>query len=314
MKTYDRPLGKLPGWTAAWIAFFFAAAFSMPGHAAAAAAAIAEAESAPFPLAIVAITGGQSARINVVNAANPERTEPPGPITVEMAFHDQDHQPITDRHGRPVEKTVIIDPDRADFLELNGNWVAARGDWVTIVPCVRILSGGEASRVVPSFELYQNRAEFTRVLAAGALARFDSAPESSPLPELSFGALGLTEQASARLYVLLNPPDPVRTNSPPDPVTVEITFHDAEGLPVVDRNGNEARKLVTLDPDQVDFLDLNGADLVAPGERITIIPCIRVVRGAPGVHVSAMLGLHRNDAPQTLLLISPPEPVIPATR
>ena len=262
------------------------------------------------PLAAVGITQGQTARINVVNSPNPESANPPLPITVELWFHDSNGRPILDRVGLPVQKTVIINPHHGDFLDLNGNLVAPPGGRVVIVPCVRILKISEGSFAVPTFELYNNLIKTTFVLNPGTAKGFD--PQPDPPAEVAFGLVGITPGVTARLYVL-NAENP-RSNDPPEPVTVELTFHDANDRIFIDRTGREARKVVTLNPDQADFLDLNGNDIATPGSRVGIVPCIKVLRGSPGSLVVPTFEMYVNFNQQTLLLsnfANPPEPVTP---
>src|SRR5688572_33119663 len=96
-------------------------------------------------LGTLGITQGQTARINVVNSPNPKNAIPPLPITVEMSFHDSRGNPIVDRSGVPVQKTVIINPHHGDFLDLNGNLVAPPGGRVVIVPCIKVMRISEGS-------------------------------------------------------------------------------------------------------------------------------------------------------------------------
>jgi hypothetical protein len=73
------------------------------------------------PLAIVGVTAGQTARISLVNSPDPNSSDPPTPITVEMCFHDTNGDLILDRSRRPVQKTATLDPHHGEFLDLNGN-------------------------------------------------------------------------------------------------------------------------------------------------------------------------------------------------
>lgn len=76
-----------------------------------------------------------------------------------------------------------------------------------------------------------------------------------------------------RLYVL-NAQNP-RGQDPPEPITVEMEFHDANGNSFADRTGREARKIVTIDPNHADFLELNRNDIAALGARVGILPASR---------------------------------------
>jgi hypothetical protein len=262
------------------------------------------------PLATLGITQGQTARINMVNSPNPKSALPPLPITVEMCFHDSRGNPILDRSGLPVQKTVIINPHHGDFLDLNGNLVAPPGGRVVVIPCVRILSISEGSFAVPTLELYNNLIKTTFVLSPGTAKGFD--PQPDPPAEVAFGLVGITPGVTARLYVH-NSEKPNSTN-PHEPVTVELTFHDANDRIIVDRNGREARKIVTLDPCWTNFLELNGNDIATPGSRVGIVPCVKVLRGSPGSLVTPTFEMYVNFNQQTLLLSNfqdPPDPVTP---
>jgi hypothetical protein len=60
---------------------------------------------------------------------------------------------------------VTLSPNQADFLELNGNDVAAPGARVGIIPCVKVLRGSASSLVVPTFETYINLTQATLLLS-----------------------------------------------------------------------------------------------------------------------------------------------------
>ena len=113
---------------------------------------------------MVGVTEGITARLYLINAKNPDNTEPPAAVSVEMEIHDADGNEFLDRRGRPVRKTVSIEPDHSVFLELNGNDVAVPGSKVGIIPCFKILNGARGSLVVPTFEMYINITQQTLLL------------------------------------------------------------------------------------------------------------------------------------------------------
>ena len=90
------------------------------------------------PLATLGVTTGQTVRINLVNSPDPASPEPPTRLTVELCFHDANGNLILDRWKRPIQKTATVDPHQGEFLDLNGNLVAAPGSRVVIIPCVRM--------------------------------------------------------------------------------------------------------------------------------------------------------------------------------
>jgi hypothetical protein len=266
-----------------------------------------------LPLATVGVTMGQTARINVVNSPNPNSTNPPEPVTVEMCFHDNNGDLILDRSRRPVQKTATIDPHHGDFLDLNGNLVGGPGGRVVIIPCIRILRISEGTLAVPTLEIFNNMLKTTFVLNPGTARGFD--PQPDPPAEVAFGLVGITQGVTARLYVL-NAHNP-NGSDPPQPITVEMEFHDANANSLLDRTGRQARKIVTLDPSHADFLELNGNDLAAFGARVGIIPCLKVLRGSPGSLVVPTFEMYINFTQQTMLLgnfTNPPDPVAPAPR
>jgi len=252
------------------------------------------------PLATVGITLGQTARINVVNSPDPTSSDPPEPITVEMCFHDSNGELILDRSRRPVQKTATIDPHHGDFLDLNGNLVSGPAGRVVIVPCVRILRISEGTLAIPSFEMFNNLLRTTSVLSPGTARGFDPQPDPPALPEVAFGLVGMTQGVTARLYVV-NAEDP-DVSDPPQPLTVELEFHDANNDGLLDRAGRAARKIVTLNPNQVDFLELSGNEIASLGARVGIIPCVKVLKGSPGSLVVPTFEMYINFTQQTLLL------------
>jgi hypothetical protein len=50
----------------------------------------------------------------------------------------------------------VIEPGHAEFLDLNGNDVAASGVRVGIIPCVRVVSGSPGVRIVPTLQTSVN--------------------------------------------------------------------------------------------------------------------------------------------------------------
>jgi hypothetical protein len=251
------------------------------------------------PLAAVGITQGQTARINVVNSPDPQSANPPSAISVEMCFHDSNGDLILDRSRRPVQKSAIIDPHHAVSLDLIGGLVAAPGSRVLIIPCVRILRIADGSIAVPTLELYNNLVKTTSILSPGIARGFDPQPDP-PAPEVAFGMVGVTQGQTVRLYVN-NALNPARAESPA-PVTVEITLHDANHEIFVDRRGRPAQKVVTLNPNQVDFLELNGNDIADLASPVGIIPCVKVLRGSSSSLVVPTFEMYGNFTQQTLLL------------
>jgi hypothetical protein len=268
------------------------------------------------PLASVGLTLGQTARINVVNSPDPNSSDPPQPITVEMCFHDSNGELILDRSRRPVQKTATIDPHNGDFLDLNGNLVAGPGARVVIIPCVRVLRSSGGTLAIPTLEIFNNLLKTTFVLSPGTARGFDPQPDPPALPEVAFGLVGITQGVTARLYVL-NAENP-NGSGPPQPITVEMEFHDAHGNSFLDRSGRPARQIVTLNPNQADLLELNGSDLAPLGSRVGIIPCVKVLRGSPGSLVVPTFEMYINFTQQTLLLSNfvsdPHTPARPAAR
>lgn len=253
-----------------------------------------------LPLASVGITLFQTARINVVNSPEPTRSVLPGPMTVELCFHDANGNLVLDRSRRPVQKTVTIDPHHGDSLDLNGNQVGGLAGRVVIVPCVRVLRVSEGSRPVATFEIFNNLLKTSFVLNPGVARGFDPQPDPPVAPEIAFGMVGITEGTTARLY-LINATNPAN-NEPQAAVTVEMEFHDADGNQFLDRRGRPIRKTVSIEPDHSVFLELNGNDITVPGSKVGIIPCIKILDGARGSLVVPTFEMYINLTQQTLLL------------
>ena len=184
--------------------------------------------------------------------------------------------------------------------DLIGGLVAAPGSRVLIIPCVRILRITDGSIAVPTLELYNNLLKTTSILSPGIARGFDPQPDPPSTPEVAFGMVGITQGLTARLYVN-NALNPTSAESPA-PVTVEITLHDANDDIFVDRTGRPAQKVVTLNPNQTDFLELNGNDIADGASRVGIIPCIKVLRGSSSSLVVPTLEMYVNFTQQTLLL------------
>jgi hypothetical protein len=127
--------------------------------------------------------------------------------------------------------------------------------------------------------MFNNPLKTTFVLSPGTARGFDPQPDPPALPEVAFGLVGMTQGLTSRLYVLnAQHPDSLTL---PEPVTVEIEFHDDHGNSFLDRTGRPIQKVVTLNPNKVDFLELNGNDIATLGARVGIIPCVKVLRGSP---------------------------------
>lgn len=318
MQTSKRLMNIVPRIAAIVLAMLFAAAnlnFTNASGPSLATAPQEERGPAHLPLATMGITLGQTARINVVNSPDPNNPNPPQPLTVEMCFHDRNNNPILDRFGRPVQKTATIDPHHGDFLDLNGNLVASPGSRAGITPCVRVLSISEGTLAVPTLELYNNLLKTTFVLSPGTARGFDPQPDPPGLPEVAFGLVGITPGVTARLYVH-NSENPNST-ARHEPITVEIEFHDARGNVFLDRRGRETRKIVILNPNQAEFLELNGNDIAALGSRVGVIPCIKVLGGSASSRVTPTFEMYVNLTQQTLLLGNfscPSDPSTPAPR
>ena len=328
MRINGKLLKTLPRVTAIVLAMLFgagnlrsiiAAAYALPVEMSPPpAVAVLQEEPGPVhrPLATLGVTYGQIARINVVNSPDPVSSILPDPCTVEMCFHDSNGNLILDRAGRPVQKTSTINPHHGDFLDLNGNLVAAVGARVVIIPCVRILRISEGTLAVPTVELYNNVIKTTFALSPGIARGFDPQPDPPTLPEVAFGLVGITQGVTARLYIL-NAQNP-SVGDPHEPITVEVTFHDAVDNVLVDRTGRQTRRVITIDPNHLDFLELNGNDVAALGNRVGIIPCVKVLRGSSSSLVVPTFEMYINLTQQTLLLENfvgdPHAPIAPAPR
>jgi hypothetical protein len=283
------------------VSLFTASSFTVAAGACLPIVSAQEAPNAPhLPLASVGITLGQTARINVVNSPEPTSSVLPGPMTVEMCFHDANGNLVVDRLRRPVQKIATIDPHHGDSLDLNGNLVGGLAGRVVIIPCVRVLRIGEGSRPVPTVEIFSNLLKTSMVLNPGVARGFDPQPDPPVAPEIAFGMVGITEGTTARLY-LINAQNPASTEPQTD-VMVEMEIHDANGNQFLDRRGRPFRRTVTIEPDHSAFLELNGNDISIPGSKVGIIPCFKILNGARGSLVVPTFEMYLNITQQTLLL------------
>lgn len=260
----------------------------------------ARAESVASPLAVVGITSAQIARISVVNTQDRASSVPAGPILVELSFSDSSGNPVLDRKREPVVKTVTLDPGHGDSLVLPGAWVAGPGARVGIVPCFRVIEGGEGARAVPTLELLSARGGVTTLLHPGLARGFDPQPEPpAGSGEIEFGLAALAAGHTARTWVL-NARDPA-SGDPHEAMTLEVLFHDAAGQVLLNRAGQEVRKTLTLEPNQAAFLDIIGGEIAAPGAPLGIVPCVRELRGGSGALVVPALEIFRDQSQQTVL-------------
>jgi hypothetical protein len=173
----------------------------------------------------------------------------------------------------------------------------------------------EGTLAVPTLEVFNNLFKTTFVLSPGTARGFDPQPDP-PIPaEVAFGLVGITQGVTARLYV--NNAQNPNSVDPPEPVTVEMEFHDANGNGFLDRTGRQVRKTVTIDANHSAFLELNGNDLAALGARVSIVPCVKVLRGTPSSLVVPTFEMYINLTQQTLLLsnfVSDPHTPTPLAR
>jgi hypothetical protein len=114
---------------------------------------------------MVGITPGQTAQISLLNAPDPDNIFPPGPCVVEMTYHDINGNQILDSSGSPVDKIVTLDPGRGEILLWNFS-SGTPGSRVPIVPSIKVLRGTLGTRLVRSFQIYDNDTRRTTVLSS----------------------------------------------------------------------------------------------------------------------------------------------------
>lgn len=100
------------------------------------------------------LPAGQTARLSLLNAADPASGDPHQPMVVELSFHDALGRPYLDRSGMPVRRELTLNPHQTDGLELRGGDVATAGAPVGIVPCFKVIRGSRGALLVPTLEFY----------------------------------------------------------------------------------------------------------------------------------------------------------------
>jgi hypothetical protein len=131
--------------------------------------------------------------------------------------------------------------------------------------------------------------------AALAVAlQIDIGTKSTPL-----GIIGIVSGQTALINVY-NSQDP-GSELPPDPCRVELSFQDIEGNLLSDREGRPFQKIVTIDPRRGDFLKLPGDQVIGNLGRVTIIPCIKILKISGGTHVLPTFEMYNENERTSLL-------------
>ena len=81
-----------------------------------------------------------------------------------MTFHDIDGNPVLDSFGNRVDKIVTLEPGRGESLLWSWN-TGTPGSRISVVPCVKVLRGTQGTRLVRSFQIYNNDTRKTTVLS-----------------------------------------------------------------------------------------------------------------------------------------------------
>src|SRR6185295_7101951 len=105
-----------------------------------------------------------------------------------------------------------------------------------------------------------NRSRISVMVHTRAESLTNTPQEESGAPHLPLASVGITLGQTARINVV-NSPEPT-SSARPEPMIVEMCFHDANGNLVLDRARRPVLKTATIDPHHGDSLDLNG-NLVA---------------------------------------------------
>jgi hypothetical protein len=91
---------------------------------------------------------------------------------------------------------------------------------------------------------------------------------------ISFGMVGITQGQTIRLSVVNA--IPYDSAFPPGPTRVLMTFLDAEGRRLRQRDGSPARRVVELQPGRAAFLDLNYDDFPPGPTRLQLRAVVNV--------------------------------------
>lgn len=270
-----------------------------------------------FPLAALAelgaasamgtfgLTSSDTARLAVSHAQNRASGELGRLVTVELSFRRIDGQPVLDRRGVPVLTRLQVGTSQAGHLDLPGSLVAGPGARVSVVPTVRVVDGDAGSLVLPSLELISQRGGAPNVLSVGSARGFDPQPDPpAGSEEIEMPLATLPSGQTARLTVL-NASDPA-SSEPHGTMTLELSFHDSQGRPYLDRSGAPVRKEVTLTPAHADSIDLRGVDVATTGVPVGIVPCVKVIRGTRGSLVTPTLEFFADGSVRTLRVANHP--------
>jgi len=117
----------------------------------------------PPAFGIFGITEGQTARVNVVNTAEPrDGTVPPGPCRVVITFRNAAGGLFTRPDGTPLSRTVELGPEQSTFLMLNAdNFGREASGRLQLRPDVKIqqsdpVNGVPPGPCIPTIEVINN--------------------------------------------------------------------------------------------------------------------------------------------------------------
>lgn len=260
---------------------------------------------AASPMGTVGLTSSDVARLAVSHAQNRASGELGRLATVELSFRRTDGQPVLDRRGVPVLVRLQLATGQAGQLDLPGGLVAGPGARVGVVPSVRVVDADAGSLAVPSLELISQRGGTPNVLSVGSARGFDPQPDPpAGSEEIELPLATLPSGQTARLSVL-NASDPA-SSEPHGPMTLELSFHDSQGRPYLDRAGTPVRKEVTLNPNHAGSIDLRGVDVTTTGVPVGIVPCVKVIRGTRGSLATPTLEFFSDSSVRTLRVANHP--------
>jgi len=130
---------------------------------------------------LVGITPGQTARINVVNAAPTDDPYwPPGPSRVVLTFLDSEGRYFRGRDGNPVGRVVMLEPGRSASLNLNADEFAAGAARFQLRALVMVWPPGPTAPpnpTVPTLEVIDNSTGKTLLLYPGVIRGFNPQPD-----------------------------------------------------------------------------------------------------------------------------------------
>jgi hypothetical protein len=225
------------------------------------------------------LAAGQTLRLNVV-------AFPPNPCVATIGFLNRDGVAPASNPS----KTVSLAPGQSDFVDLTadalGILAGGRREFQPVVSVAQSSDPSVPNMCGASVEVFTS--------ATGATQVATSAPETAVANVApQFGMVAIALGQTLRLNVVA---------WPPDPCVAVIGFLTATGAPSPIQN-----KVVSLDPNHADFIDLH-ADMLGlqAGERAELQPVVTLLPSASGLSAcQADVEVFATATGRTRILLNP---------